>query len=58
MDKSIMAIGQAGVERLEALAAGLRERVPGEAFCRRLVQVNGYDGNKLREPPEFMNSPL
>ena len=40
MDKSLMAIGQAGAERLEALAVGLRERIPGESFCRKLVQVS------------------
>ena len=39
MEKGLRSIGHAGAEKLEALAAGLREKTPGEHFCRRLVQV-------------------
>ena len=39
MEKSLLAIGQAGAETLEAFAAGLREKYPAEAFIKQLVQV-------------------
>ena len=39
MDKSLLAIGQAGADTLEAFAAGLREKHPGETFIKDLIQV-------------------
>ena len=53
MDNGILAMGrqagQAGAEKLEALAAGLREKHPGEAFLKELVRVSGIRWwNELR----------